>query len=141
MCPKHRLNNSNDAPENELQVSRAIGRIFALLIVLAVIASASAGYGLGQLTNQNATAPAITLTEQAVTSYIDNYSVIVSGTCTNAAGTVNVNVRTTTYMESMNATGYFNATIVTVTTHISSSTTRTVTLSSTTSTSGCPTYV
>ena len=91
--------------------------------------------------NGNTTSPAVTLTEHIVTSYIDDYSVIISGTCTGAAGTVNVNVRSTTYIESLNATGYFNATIVTVTTNTSSSTTRTVTLSSTTSTSGCPTYV
>ena len=74
-----------------MRVSTAVSRIVATLIFLAAIASAF-GYELVHMNN----ASAVTETEMIVTSYTDNYGVIISGTCTGRGGTISVNSATTT---------------------------------------------
>ena len=127
-----------------MQISSAVSRILAVLIVIVVILAAFGGYSLGN----SAHSPrygVITLTEYVETSVLINSPVVISGTCTSNGGTITVlSVTTVSYIKPVNATGYNAVTITTVHAYTASTTSPTITLSTSNNTSststGCPGY-
>lgn len=128
------------------ELKSAISQVASVAVVIAIILAAFAGYAVSNLNHQTSNSTVgsvpVTLTEYVLRSVYESYNVVISGTCTNQGGTMFVSMTTTTYIEPTNTTGYFNATITTVSSSTISTQVNTVFENLTTNniTTGCPQY-
>ena len=128
-------------------VKSAISQVASIAVVILIVLAALGGYAVSSLNRQTSTATSngvpVTMTEYVIRSVYESYNVVISGTCTNQGGTMFVSMATTTYIEPTHMTGYFNATITTVSASTISTNAHTTTVSTTSNnstTSGCPMY-
>lgn len=127
--------------EKSMLLSRAISRTILVAIVVAIILVGLGGYTFGDLSHSSSPSTTVTMTEYIVRIYSNSVNVEVSGTCT-LTGNAFASFTTSSYIEAENVTGYFVATITTVSSSTAPVQVHTITISttgsSTTSNSSCP---